>query len=169
MGGVCDAPGRRKCEEILPVDIQIAKEGCRDKVRELLSEYLVELSAYGEVDHGYRYFDSYWSETDCRWPYLIFGDGEVIGFAFVNTISPSGCGADFSMAEFYIQPFARGNGFGMAAATELFQKHDGVWELSVMAENKRAQSFWPKAIAAIGGHQAECFELSGETIHRFCI
>jgi len=151
------------------VEIRTAKAEGQSKVRELLSEYLVELSAYDEVDHGYRYFDSYWIEGDCRWPYFILGDGEVIGFAFVNTVSPSGRGTDFSIAEFYIQPCARGNGYGLAAATELFRKHEGVWELSVMAANKRAQSFWPKAITAIGGRKAECFEHNGETIHRFCI
>lgn len=153
----------------MSVEVMLAGDNFRADICKLLGEYLAELSVYGDVDHAYPYFDAYWTGSDCRWPYFILGDGAIIGFAFVNTISPSGRGTDFSMAEFYVQPHARGSGYGLAAAMELFQKHDGVWELSIMKGNKRAQNFWPKAISAVDGRGAECFENNGETIHRFYI
>ncbi|TCQ03294.1 hypothetical protein C8J34_1128 [Rhizobium sp. PP-F2F-G36] len=55
----------------------------------MLSAYLRELSQYGEVDHEYRFFDSYWVDRD-RWPYIIAVGERTAGFALVNTWSPSG-------------------------------------------------------------------------------
>ena len=153
----------------MAIEIQFAKEESQNYIRKLLDEYLVELSAFGDVDHSYPYFDAYWTECGYRWPYLILGDGKIVGFAFVNTVSPSGRRVDFSMAEFYIQPSARGHGYGLAAAKELFLKHHGWWELSIMRANERAQSFWPKAISASEGHNTESFEHNEETVHRFSV
>jgi predicted acetyltransferase len=151
------------------IEIRVAKEENQNYIRELLNEYLVELSAFGDVDHSYPYFDAYWTECRCRWPYLILGDGEVVGFAFVNTISPSGRGVDFAMAEFYIQPSARERGYGLAAVNELFLKHPGVWELSIMRANERAQRFWTKAISLTERYEAENSDHKEEIIHRFSV
>ncbi len=153
----------------MPVALQLVKEDEKDRVRNLLNEYLVELSAFGEVENSYPYFDAYWTDSDCRWPYFIIGHKEIVGFAFVNTFSPSGRGTDFSMAEFYIQPSARGKGYGIAAAMALMLKSSGLWELSIMRANKPAHNFWPKVISEIEGRHAELFQHEGDTIHRFSV
>lgn len=153
----------------MSVEILLAGENCQTDIRRLLSEYLAELSAYGDVDKSYPYFGAYWNEGETRWPYLILGDGEFIGFAFVNTVSPSGRGTDFSMAEFYIEPFARTRGYGLAGAKELLLKHEGQWELSIMRANARAQRFWPKVMSYTKAREVECFEHNGDIIHRFSV
>lgn len=151
----------------MSIEIQLVDEEHQAYIRALLDEYLKELAEYGEVNHSYPYFDAYWSDRDSRWPYFILEDGEVVGFAFVNTISPSGRGTDFSMAEFYIRPSARGSGCGLAAAKAVFLKHLGVWELSIMRANKPAQTFWPKAISATDTVERQVFEHEAQTIHCF--
>ncbi|MAN62566.1 MAG: hypothetical protein CMI60_11550 [Parvibaculum sp.] len=153
----------------MTLEVRSAGENCREDIRRLLDGYLAELSTYGEVDHTYPYFEAYWTEGQARWPFLILGDGKLVGFAFVNTVSPSGRRCDFSMAEFYIHPSARGKGYGIAAAKELMLKFSGLWELSIMQANKPAQRFWPKAISEIEGRDTECFERNGDTIHRFSV
>lgn len=153
----------------MSVEIQLAGEDRQTDIRCLLDEYLAGLSTYGEVDTAYPYFESYWGASEGRWPFLIMGEGELVGFAFVNTFSPSGRGTDFSMAEFYIQPSARGKGYGIAAAMALMRKFRGLWELSIMRANKRAHNFWSKVVSEIEGRDAEFFERKGDTIHRFSV
>ena len=153
----------------MTLEVRSAGEHCREDIRRLLDGYLAELSTYGEVDRTYPYFEAYWTEGEARWPFLILGDGKLVGFAFVNTVSPSWRRCDFSMAEFYIQPSARGKGFGMAAAKELMFKFRGQWELSIMQQNVSAQHFWSKVISGVEAHDAECIAHDGDTIHRFSV
>jgi predicted acetyltransferase len=96
-------------------------------LRNLLSDYLLELSRYDEVD--LNYLDAYWEEIESRWPYLIERNDQCVGFTFVDKWSPSGRGTDFSMAEFYIVPDARPHGVGRDAAEAILHAHSGVWEL----------------------------------------
>lgn len=153
----------------MPIEIRLAGEDSKAAIRSLLDDYLTELSEYGEVDTAYPYFESYWNEDEGRWPYLFFAESELIGFAFVNTVSPSGRGTDFSMAEFFVRPTARGRGHGVAAAKEIILKFNGQWELSIMQHNAPARVFWPKVISKIEGRDAECFDEEGERIHRFFV
>lgn len=138
-------------------------------LRNLLAAYLSELSEYGDVEIAYPYFDAYWNEGECRWPYVIYDSDQLVGFAFVNTFSPSGRGTDFSFAEFYIVPDARRHGIGRDAAKAILTAHSGVWELSVMSPNAPAQRFWPNAIGAAQVRQYERIEHEQETIYRFRI
>ncbi len=150
-------------------NIKLALEEEKPQLRNLLGEYLSELSKYGEVDVAYPYFDTYWDEGEQRWPYLIQESHQRVGFALVNSWSPSGRGTDFSMAEFYIVPDARGHGIGRNAAKTILLAHSGVWELSVMLLNAPAQRFWPTTIEAAHAQELERIESDGEMIYRFRI
>lgn len=153
------------------MDLQLALAASAEKpvLRQLLGDCLVELGRYGEVDLAYPYFDAYWEAGEHRWPYLIRLGGRTVGFAFVNTWSPSGRGTDFAMAEFYVVPAARRSGVGRAAATDIIRRHAGQWELGIMAMNAPARRFWPAAIAAAGASALERVNIAGDTIYRFRI
>jgi predicted acetyltransferase/catechol 2,3-dioxygenase-like lactoylglutathione lyase family enzyme len=151
----------------MALDVKPAVASDKPRLRNLLTEYLSELSTYGDVNLAYPFFDAYWQNESCRWPYLVQKNVELVGFALVNNWSPSGIGTDFAMAEFYIIPEARSHGIGLHAATAVLLEHPGVWELSVMALNASAQRFWPKVLEAADVRQFERIERAGETIYRF--
>ena len=141
----------------------------KPRLKSLLGDCLAELGTFGEVDETYPYFDAYWREGEARWPYVVLHEDRPVGFAFVNSWSPSGRGADYSMAEFFVEREARGQGCGLTAASAVFQAHPGIWELAIMPLNMPAKRFWPRAIAAAGGEKLEKIESGRETIYRFAI
>ena len=149
---------------------QIRKAEIADQsiVREYLQDCLKELSAFGEVEQTYAYFDNYWIEPTRR-PYVIEVDGGPIGFIFVNQCSPSGRGTDYAVAEFYVARRWRGQGLGMQAARQVFQEHPGQWELHFFNANATAQSFWPAAIMKAGAASYERVAGPDTTILRFRI
>jgi predicted acetyltransferase len=149
----------------VPANVDIARvpKSAKAQLRALLGPYLAELSAFGEVNERYPYFDAYWREPGMRWPYFIRRDGEVIGFALVRRLSETAV----QMAEFYLAPAARGEGRALEAAVRVMSAHPGGWELTIFERNLRAQRFWPRAIAAAGGADVSRSEADGETIYRF--
>ena len=110
----------------------------------LMQDYLEELSAFGEVNMNYPFFEAYWRDHEERWPYLIDLDRSPIGFALVR--SPDDIAVEFEMAEFYVVPASRRRRHGIEAAADTMLRHPGVWQLSVLGKNKQALKFWPKAI-----------------------
>jgi len=151
----------------LRIELEPALATHKPLLRELLSDYLTEFMQYGGSGTDYPYFDAYWEQHDNRWPVLICRDGRCVGFAFVNTWSPSGRGTDFAIAEFYVVPEARGRGVGFEAAQAILKSRSGQWELSIMALNAPARKFWPKVIEAIGAAGVERIVSDDGTIYRF--
>lgn len=133
----------------------------------LLSDYLTEFVQYGGSGPDYLYFDAYWEEPDSRWPVLIFLEDRCVGFAFINTWSPSGRGTDFAIAEFYVVPGARGRSVGLEAARAVLNSRPGQWELSIMARNAPAQRFWPRVLDAVGAGDVERTVSDEGTIYWF--
>ncbi|MBC2887118.1 GNAT family N-acetyltransferase [Ochrobactrum sp. CM-21-5] len=154
---------------MIDLRVELAPVEEKSLLYSLLNSCLSELSLYGDVDATYPYFDAYWDVDERRWPYLIRQGSEIVGFAFVNTWSPSGKGTDFAIAEFYVTPNARQSGIGREAANSIFQRHAGIWELSIMPLNQPAKRFWPSAIEASQAKMVEHMEVDGETIYRFTI
>lgn len=150
----------------MEIALRPASKAEKPQVREMLSAYLRELSQYGEVDHVYRFFDSYWIDQD-RWPYIISIRERTAGFVLVNTYSPSGKGTDFAVAEFYVLPEFRGAGVGTQAFSSLLCDRSGIWELSVMSKNEAGKTFWENALASAAVSKIERVDLDGELVHRF--
>jgi predicted acetyltransferase len=150
----------------MEVELHQASEAEKPQVWEMLSAYLRELSRYGQVDHEYRFFDSYWADRD-RWPYLIAIGERTAGFALVNTWSPSGNGTDFAIAEFYVLPEFRGTGVGKQAFASLLRNRSGLWELSVMSKNEAGKAFWENALTSAGVAESGNIVLDGELVYRF--
>lgn len=99
--------------------------------------------ADGQYDEM-AYFDYYWTEKNRR-PYLIYNNSIPVGFALVHdiTVNPK---ADWKMAEFFIMARYRHQGIGKHAVQWLFNKHHGLWEISVLKDNQAALEFWHKCL-----------------------
>ncbi len=140
MSKVCNLP-----------DLRQAQLSDKPILKDMLESYLSELSAFGDIDGDYPYFDAYWQEPEVRWPYL-FLKGEVpVGFALVR--APEEAGGDFSIAEFSIVSGSRQRGYGRMMASAVMRRHPGSWNVAIMAGNELAKAFWPKAIAAAGAQR----------------
>ena len=123
----------------------------KEENRVFLDQYLEELSAFGEFDLTYPFFDMYWQETD-YWPYWIISGETKIGFIFVNQVSPFGNEVNYFLAEFYILPKYRKQGFGEAAFKEITSLHAGHWELAFFIHHEAAKTFWSKAVKDLPHH-----------------
>jgi predicted acetyltransferase len=90
--------------------------------------------------------DGYWEE-DWRHPFLLRVDGKLAGFALVATHSRlTGAEGVKDMAEFFVMRRYRGRGIGLGAATAVFERFPGPWEIRQRDENGAATAFWRKAV-----------------------
>jgi predicted acetyltransferase len=111
----------------------------------------VELPLGNDGRFDYDPLPAYWTEPD-RFPFLVWVDGKLSGFALVKR------GSDFSeqaevwdMADFFVVRGVRGQGVGYRVAKSLWQQFPGKWEVRVITTNVPAQQFWAKAISRFLG------------------
>jgi predicted acetyltransferase len=71
------------------------------------------------------------------------------------------------MSEFFVVSAARRRGVGAAAATLLFQRFAGDWEVVEDEHNRPALSFWRRVIGAQTGGRFSESRSGGEVRHRF--
>lgn len=128
--------------------VKIAKKDHKHIIENMMQLYLHDLSEFVklEMDSQGRflideYFNLYWVESD-RYPYLIYHQGLIAGFAFVRGLGFN----TWSIAEFFILQEHRKNSIGSSAATQLFALHPGRWHIAQLESNTLAQSFWLKVI-----------------------
>lgn len=96
------------------------------------------------------YLADYWSEAGRR-PLLIQVGGKLAGFALINTHSHHGGEVENNVAEFFVARKHRRGGVGAEALRQIVALYPGYWEAAVVARNRVALDFWPRAIAAIPG------------------
>ena len=89
--------------------------------------------------YSYPYFDHYWREHE-RFPYLLYSDSAIAGFALVRQD-----GKQWEMAEFYVLPQFRLRSLATTCVTEIFKKHPGKWKIGYNKYNKPGQALWQKA------------------------
>lgn len=89
-------------------------------------------------------FKKYFTEAD-RKAYLVKVNEEIAGFALLNKVGTHDK-IDWNMGEFFIIARFQGKGVGYQVAQQIWQMHQGLWEVSVIPENKPALIFWRKAI-----------------------
>ncbi len=92
-----------------------------------------------------------------RTAFLIRSDGHLAGFALVSR----GSAIDASplvwdLTEFFVARGLRRQGIGQAAASEVFRRFPGRWEVRAMDRNKGASEFWASAISQ---HTTGAFEM----------
>ncbi|MEO8813048.1 MAG: GNAT family N-acetyltransferase [Caulobacteraceae bacterium] len=94
--------------------------------------------------------DGYWSEAG-RVPLLARRDGNLCGFALLNTFSRTDAALDHAMAEFFIVRKHRRAGLGAAVAREIFSRFPGRWEVAVARGNLAAVAFWRRVVGSHAG------------------
>lgn len=108
-----------------------------------------EFNAAGMFDPN-PYLDAYWREAGRR-ALLIRVGGHLAGFVLLNTASHHGGEVENNVVEFFVARKHRRGGVGAKALRLATALYPGRWEAAVVARNLAAQSFWPRAIAAIPG------------------
>lgn len=114
---------------------------------QLLEVIMVYLQELGVEDTDYPYLSLYWQE-ESRKAFWISCNKQNIGFAMVNNyVIDQKFYADQSIAEFYIQPKFRNQGFGKQTVKQLFQYFTKVkWEIGCLKSNSKALKFWQSLI-----------------------
>lgn len=124
----------------------------------LMELYIYEFSIYSNEDineygyYGYGHIDDYWEEEG-RFPYLIRVDGKIAGFALIcphcDYRKEEGARC---IGEFFVMLKYRRMGIGLRAATQLFDKHRGLWEVCYWRNNLPASKFWKKVVEKYTSH-----------------
>ncbi|MFI5398067.1 MAG: GNAT family N-acetyltransferase [Candidatus Binatia bacterium] len=115
-------------------------------IHDLSETFALELGADGRF--GYEKLPLYWSEPECRFPFLIRCGTRVVGFALVTRgSSGSHDPDDFDVAEFFIVRRHRRSGVGRRAAFLLWNRFAGRWIVRVSEGNHSGRHFWASVIA----------------------
>jgi predicted acetyltransferase len=127
--------------------IKPAEISHKDTIFNLIQGYLTELSGFPDEHPDYKdengiylypYLDAYWEE-DSRFPYLLFSDSALAGFALVRRE-----GDHWEMSEYYVIPEFKRRGLAEACAKAIFQKHTGKWRIGFNKHNQPSRSLWYK-------------------------
>src|SRR3990167_5062439 len=84
-------------------------------------------------------------EDPTRKAFLIRLENELAGFALLNKTGTTP-DIDWNMGEFFILAKFQGQRIGEMIAHQLWKTYPGLWEISVIPENKKALAFWRKAV-----------------------
>ena len=94
-------------------------------------------------------FKSYFEDKSRR-SYLIKVYDEVAGFVLLNKVTTEEKN-DWNMGEFFILGKFQGEGVGKQVANQVWKDYPGLWEVSVIPENKSALKFWGNVIEIFTG------------------
>jgi predicted acetyltransferase len=162
----------------VPVTVRDARSSTQDRewIRAVYRDYLTELSAsktglftvLGEWDARESEFLAGWFADSGANPFVILDEGHRAGFALVSR-PPAfpRTSVNYRMSEFFIVRAARRRGVGAFAASLLFNRFSGEWEVIEDEHNRPALQFWRRVIARqTAGRFAESGG-GGEVRHRF--
>jgi predicted acetyltransferase len=142
---------------LMQISVVEATEADRPTVDRLAQLYQHDFTEFddNDVDDTGRFneldIDRFFDADDDRYVYLVRVDGVIAGFAFVSDAWSVLGEGDHYMAEFFVMRKYRRGGVGTRFATELFDRHRGVWEVAQMRTNTPAQAFWRKIIGVYTG------------------
>lgn len=111
------------------------------------------------ADGLYESFDykQYFTDKN-KLAYLIKVEDELAGFALIYQTGEKH-DTQWHIGEFFILARFQRRGIGIFIAQQIWQKHPGNWELTVIPENHRALQFWRKAISRAPYHFIEELKL----------
>jgi predicted acetyltransferase len=150
--------------------IEVAPAKVEDKLilRNLLELCLHDYSEFNGKnvnEHGlfdYPYLDHYWTEAG-RYPCLVKVEGKLAGFVLVRDLAIDWGGPLWQMAEFFILRKYRRQGIGHSVAHQMFDRFEGIWQVTQEEGNLVAQKFWQKVISA---HPITLIDIdSGVSLH----
>ena len=142
-------------------------------IQNLMQFYIYDFSEYVKYDvedNGlfapYPDLEDYWKEKNNKFPYLVKKDDKYAGFVLVKFVESKGR-KHFSIAEFFILKKYRRIGIGKSIAREVFNLHQGQWEVYQKDSNKPAQIFWKKVIEEYTRGQFKEHSENGKRIQEF--
>jgi predicted acetyltransferase len=146
----------------MSVTLRDAKRSDEDQrwIQAVYPEYLEELAAVTHLgtgvfpvlgEHGERHAEllARWFRDDRSHPLLILEAGRPCGFALASRplmASPAKDAIQYRMAEFFIRRSFRRRGLGRAAASLIFSRFAGHWEVSEASANRDAVNFWRQTV-----------------------
>ncbi len=154
-----------------------AREHSRSRtlLRRLCPLYLHDLSQFTDfyrLDSRARWTPNFcedWLTNPLIDPFLLKASADVVGFAIVShaPFRHMSTDRDHKLLEFFIAAPSRRAGFGRAAASLVFDRFPGSWELSIIPANSGATSFWNSILAAYTSMNFETLDLTGDISMRF--
>jgi predicted acetyltransferase len=111
-----------------------------------------------------------WFSNDHSHPLLILKGADPVGFALVTRPRIPAAGepsADYRMSEFFVRKQHRRVGMGRDAATLIFDRFAGDWEIFEYLRNPGAVAFWRRVVAAYSGGSYTERSRHGEVQQRF--
>jgi predicted acetyltransferase len=136
------------------VEASIADEAV---LANLLSLYLHDFSeAFGDPPGPdgrfvYERLPLYFEDAG-RTPFLIKSAGQLAGLALVSRGSRiDDSPLVWDLSEFFVARGLRRHGVGRSAASQLFRRFPGVWEVRALDRNPGAFEFWSSAISRHAG------------------
>lgn len=136
------------------LSIQITQASLEQKpvIAQLYELYTYEMTDLADFDinengyYGYSDLPSYWQAPN-KYPFLLWVNEKLAGFALIQQGSPIDDEPDiWDIAEFFIMRKFRKKGIGEFVAHQLFEKHEGRWQIRVWDNNKIAHAFWDNII-----------------------
>ena len=134
----------------------------------LLQPYLQELSRFPDQTPDYKdengfyrypYLEHYWQE-DGRFPYLLYCETEIAGFALVRRD-----GVHWEMSEFYVKPGFRRRGLAMKCVAGIFEIHNGEWKILYNRRNQPGRELWNKLAAKWS--KSKVMRIDEDTDHQY--
>lgn len=148
----------------IPCSLVPVNKEDKEILRNLLEKYIYEFTQYEQraVNRlglfGYDYLDNYWTESN-RWAFFIRAGDELAGFAMVNDFQESPVDkTDYTLAEFFVMYKYRRQGIGHWAATALFDRFPGLWQLKCHPLNVPALHFWQTVVSEYSGGDGKQIE-----------
>ncbi len=126
----------------------------------LMEKYLYEFSQYDLIpfDENGLFSDphlgNYFTDNN-RFPYFIYADGKLAGFALINRHAECPAPLDWAVAEFFVAYQYRRKGVGTAAMKMVFERHKGVWQIKYHSKNTASEIFWQKIAREASGNRVE--------------
>lgn len=132
--------------------ISPALEADRPLIQEMARFYIYEMSdaaqwGYERKDAGVlfecRDLSAYWDDG-CH-PYLLLSEQELGGFALIDRRG-SDPRTQFNVGQFFVLKKFQRRGLGRRAATAIFERHPGCWEVAQFPGNLPAIAFWQATV-----------------------
>ena len=111
-----------------------------------------------------------WFANDQAHPLVILAGPDAVGFALVTRprkLAGSDAPADYCMSELFVRKPHRRTGVGRDAATLIFDRFAGEWEIVEYQRNPGAVAFWRKVIAGYSRGRYTERSRHGEIRQRF--
>ncbi len=164
----------------LLVSIRDCKHSKKDRrwIQDIYGEYLDSLSdlntglfsVLGADNPREHEIFANWFANDHSHPLVILKGSEAVGFALVSRPRIAAAGetpADFNMSEFFVRTPHRRAGIGRDAATLIFDRFAGDWEIVEYQRNSGAVDFWRKVLTAYCKGRFTERSRNGEVRQRF--